>query len=357
MPVRLVKRPYTPYWVIRGSIGGVRYEESTGTTDKEIAQQIRIKFESDKLKEKIHGKKAVVTFVQAVASYLEQGGSGRYLKPVVDHFGATLLSQIDQDAIDACAKKLYPNVGPATLNRQVYTPTSAVLYHAAKRGWCDRPIIGRPKQPKGRVRWLEPAEADKLIAACSDHLQPLVIFLLYTGARVGEALYLDWANVDLEARHVQFLQTKNGEARGIPLHARVVAALSTLKHRDGMVFRKPDGTPYDRPQNDSLDPVSAGSRIKTGFKAACRRAGIVDFHPHDCRHTWATWHYKANRDLGALQKLGGWKSLAMVMRYAHTNVAEHAHTIDNLPGAPFQSVGTAAGGNLGVVVPLKPKVA
>ena len=70
MSVRLVKRPWSPYWVIRGSIGGVRYEESTGTTDKEIAQQIRVKFEADKLKEKIHGKKAVVTFVQAVASYL-----------------------------------------------------------------------------------------------------------------------------------------------------------------------------------------------------------------------------------------------------------------------------------------------
>jgi integrase len=48
--------------------------------------------------------------------------------------------------------------------------------------------------------------------------------------------------------------------------------------------------------------------------------------------TWATWHYAANRDLGALQKLGGWKSVAMVMRYAHVNVGELQHTIDRLPG-------------------------
>ena len=31
-------------------------------------------------------------------------------------------------------------------------------------------------------------------------------------------------------------------------------------------------------------------------------------------------------------RLGGWKSTAMVMRYAHANVDEHRHTIDRLPG-------------------------
>ncbi len=46
--------------------------------------------------------------------------------------------------------------------------------------------------------------------------------------------------------------------------------------------------------------------------AACRRAGIDDFRVHDCRHTWATWLYQANRDLAALQALGGWKTVSMV---------------------------------------------
>nr|WP_237143545.1 tyrosine-type recombinase/integrase [Phyllobacterium zundukense] len=64
---------------------------------------------------------------------------------------------------------------------------------------------------------------------------------------------------------------------------------------------------------------------------------MTNFTPHDCRHTWATWHYKANRDLGALQKLGGWKTMAMVMRYAHTNVSEHVHTIDALPDGGAKS--------------------
>lgn len=179
-------------------------------------------------------------------------------------------------------------------------------------------------QPPGRVRWIAPAEADRLIVKCSDHLRPLVTFLFYIGARLGEALHLDWRDVDLGRRHAQFMDTKNGEARGVPLHVRVITALEKLSHRAGPVFRRPDGLPYNE-KNDG------GGQVKTAFRGACRRAGISDFSPHDCRHTWATWHYAANRDLVGLMKLGGWKGERMVLRYAHLNVEHLADSIDALP--------------------------
>jgi integrase len=135
----------------------------------------------------------------------------------------------------------------------------------------------------------------------------------------------------LTRAHVIFPKTKNGEARGVPLHRRVVTALANLPHREDEVFRRPDGLPYERPDEDD-DDTSAGSRIAKAFKGACQRARITDFHPQDCRHTWATWHYWANRNLGAIERLGGLKTDRMVLRYAHTNVDEHKHTIDRLPG-------------------------
>jgi len=178
------------------------------------------------------------------------------------------------------------------------------------------------------VRALKIAEANRLIEACSDHLQPLAIFLLYTGARVGEALWLDWREVDLDRRHVVLVDTKNDDRRGVPLHPRVIAALANLPHREGEVFRRPDGKPY-APLDDG--ETSAGGRIKTAFRGAVRRARLTDFHPHDCRHTWATWHYVQHRDLNALMALGGWKTPAMVFRYAHANVDQFQASIDALP--------------------------
>jgi integrase len=86
------------------------------------------------------------------------------------------------------------------------------------------------------------------------------------------------------------------------------------------LFSAARGAPY-------AEKESGGGQIKTSFGGACRRAGIEDFSPHDCRHTWATWHYAANRDLIALMKLGGWKSERMVLRYAHVNVSQLAPSI------------------------------
>ncbi len=266
--------------------------------------------------------------------YLEAGGEARFVAPLTTYFGNAKLACVDQSAIDRAAKTLYPVAAPSTLNRQVYTPIGAILHFAAERGLCDWRKIRRPKQPAGRVRWLRPEEAERLIEACSPHLQPLVTFLCYTGARLSEALYLDWRDMDLQRGQVWFINTKNGEARGVPLHDRVIAELANLPDREGAVFRRPDGRPY-------TVKVDGGGQIKTAFKGACRRAGIENFTPHDCRHTWATWHYAANRNLAALMELGGWKSEAMVMRYAHVNSDHLRASIAALPGTKSAQSGRA----------------
>ena len=43
----------------------------------------------------------------------------------------------------------------------------------------------------------------------------------------------------------------------------------------------------------------------------------ADFCRHDLRHTFAPWHRQAGTPTHELQRLGGWKTGAMVERYAH----------------------------------------
>ncbi len=178
-------------------IAVLRLGESTGTDDKKIAEEIRAKREAELLNESVYGRRATATFAQAALSYLEQGGSKRYLNKIIAHFGTTALTRVDQDAIDRGARKLYPDASASTRVRQFYVPVSAVMTHAAKRGWCSKLIIERPKTPPARSRWITLEEANRLVDACADHLRPLVTFLIYTGARAGEALWLDWRTVDL----------------------------------------------------------------------------------------------------------------------------------------------------------------
>jgi hypothetical protein len=181
MPLKLVRRPNTPNWVIRGTLRGVRVEESTGTGNRTAAEEIRAKREAEILKASIYGRAATASFAEAALSYLQQGGSRKFLQPVIQYFKTTPLAKIDQDAIEEGAGKLFPNASPATRNRNFYTPTLAVLHHAARKKLCARPIVKRPKPSKARVRWLTIEEADRLINATADHLRPLVTFYCTPG--------------------------------------------------------------------------------------------------------------------------------------------------------------------------------
>lgn len=346
MPLKLTQRHGSPFWYLRGTVRGVSVDESTKVADREQAEAIRAKREWEIVQRQISGRRASSTFLEAAVAYMEDGGDSRFMDPILRYFGTKLLSEIKQLEVEECAKRLYPGRAKSTINRQVFTPVSAVMQWGATRGMCDVPAFKRPEQPRGRVRWISYEEADHLINACSPHLRPLVTFMLYQGARVGEALSLDWRNVDLARAHAILEHTKNGDRRGVPLHPIVVAALANQKHKTGAVFRtdKRHGSKPYTPKDDG------GGQIKTAFRGACTRAKIKDFRPHDCRHTWATWHYAENRDLNALMTLGGWKTVSMVFRYAHVNVDNLAPGVHRMgtrrgPAHPETAENAAAQGS------------
>ena len=91
---------------------------------------------------------------------MKAGRSRRYVGKLIEYFGETPLAEIGQAEIDAGAIAIYPNVTPATRNRCVYSPASAILHHARV------PLaLERPKGAKGKVvtDYLSPADAEAVI--------------------------------------------------------------------------------------------------------------------------------------------------------------------------------------------------
>lgn len=69
----------------------------------------------------------------------------------------------------------------------------------------DNPFTGLAQRSEGRKRItpLSPAEVQALAdAAESDSIRALVLFLAYTGIRVGEAFALEWGDVDFDAMRI-----------------------------------------------------------------------------------------------------------------------------------------------------------
>ena len=53
------------------------------------------------------------------------------------------------------------------------------------------------------------------------------------------------------------------------------------------------------------------------FYPVMRKEDVKNFRFHDLRHTFATRLVQAGVDIYTVQKLGRWKTISMVMRYAH----------------------------------------
>jgi integrase len=341
-------------WYIRGTFQGVTVRRSADTKDKATAEAVRALVEKEILAGILDpsrpAKRDRLSFADACDEYLKKGqgaSAGPAQKRIVerlrDHppLGMRAIDAIDQIAVDEAVSALVgDDAAPATKIRAVIGPVATVLrYHAARPGRCARPNFAKPKLPKSRTPFLEPRQALALIDASAPHLKPLLVFLFGTGARLGEALGLDWSNVDLQAARARLIDTKNGDDRLAALPPAVVLALANLPHRAGAVFRRDDGEPYADREGEG------GGQIKTGWKAACRRAGLVvpalnpdgtpaldaegtrimlaRFKPHDARHSWATWFYALSRNLLLLKDEGGWKSDDMVTRYAKLMRVEH----------------------------------
>lgn len=313
MSLTLTKRPDTDTYYIAGTIGGVRYRESTGTTERKKAEKILAKRSAEIWNRHIHGERQTVILSEAALVYMAgREFSQSYedsLKKIISRLGEHELASIDQRTVDQYITTYYPTAKPGTILKNAITPLTAIMTSGAKRNWCDVPKFERPKQPGGRLRYLTRDEADALLSECADHIKPLVTFLIHTGARLGEALDLTWEDgADLQRRSVTFFETKNGETRSVPLNNTAFMALANLPHREGPVFLNNKGEPWSR---KSSNPMS------TAYKAACRRANIKGVTTHTLRHTFASWLAINDKSLLTIAELLGHNDLKMVKRYAH----------------------------------------
>lgn len=190
------------------------------------------------------------------------------LRKLRKHFGPnTNCDKIKQNEIDEAGLKICPGSKPRTRLRQVTAPAKAILTFAANREWCPPPKFEAVEQGGKRTDWLTPAQAEAMIAGAAPHLKPLVTFLFSTGCRVGEAIALDWQDVNLEYARVVLRNTKNGDDRPVSLPPRAVKALASLPLCAGRVFLRPvsgDSAKKMVPYRDTDDgeTTSYGGQIK-----------------------------------------------------------------------------------------------
>ena len=160
-------------------------------------------------------------------------------------------------------------------------------------------------------RVLTVVEWERLYEEAAPHLKPILLTAYHLGQRLGEILNLTWDRVDLHRGIITLrgVDTKTNKPRQVPMTPQVKATLVELSkvrdiaHKHVFVYQR--------------NPVG---EVKTAFKTACKKAGIVDLRFHDLRHCAATNLRRAGVDTTTAMQIIGHKSPLMWKRY--NSVAE-----------------------------------
>jgi integrase len=134
-----------------------------------------------------------------------------------------------------------------------------------------------------------------------EHFELFILFLLLTGLRLGEALKLQWSNINFEQGVAYVYQPKVNKSRVVPLHPIVIGILQKVGPD---LFRKLNG-----------------EHVSRKFRQFLLLAELEGFKLHSLRHTFASNLVQKGSSLLAVKDLLGHSDVRTTMIYAKSNIA------------------------------------
>lgn len=210
------------------------------------------------------------------------------------------------------------------------------LYTTAIREWglgiVVNPVtnVRKPKPGKPRDRRLNAEEEVRLLAACDEHSNPflgwMVRLALYTAMRHGEIASLTASQVNLSKRTLYLSDTKNDDVRTVPLSDKAYATILEV-----LDFRiRPDDTDllfYGNPGRDGKRRPYQSGRV---WDQALERSGITNLRFHDLRHEATSRFVEAGLSDQQVSSITGHKSMQMLKRYTHLRNEDLVSMIKNV---------------------------
>ena len=254
-----------------------------------------------------------------------------------DKIGHHLLSDVTPSLLsqykDVLSKEPSPKLkstnsvrSNATINR--YMACLSIVLTKASKEWEwmeENPMlkVAKKKEPRGRIRFLSEDERKALLENCkadSKELYLLVLIAISTGARYSEIANLKWSNIDFKSNLFYFMDTKNGENRGVPISSIVLSELKAFSKvrniKSNYVFAKADS--------------QAIFYFNDRFRNVVKKSNLDDFKFHDLRHTAASYLAMNGASLLDIAEILGHKTLQMVKRYSHFTKKHTADLIERM---------------------------
>jgi integrase len=294
---------------------------------------------------------------------------------VLPAFGDTALADLSQRDVGEWVHALSgKGLAPATVQKayQVLTKimTAAVDARLIRTSPCY--AIKLPKIEREEMRFLTPAEVQRLTDAMPHRYKALVLLGCFGGLRIGEIAGLDRRHVELSRKRVQVAQNAvevqgvlhvgapktSAGRRAVPLPATVLAALAD--HLDNFTADDP-AAPVFTVSANAEQPLGCRLRANTFrrrvWAPAVATAGLDGLRLHDMRHTAvAFWIHAGANDLQIAKRAGHGSVNFTKDRYGHLFEDADDDLNDALDALMTpRALAAAVGDGLAVVTPIRPR--
>jgi len=226
-----------------------------------------------------------------------------------------------------------------TINTSVIRPLSRLISFAAENNWCKNYKLKNLPQismrDKDKYIWTKP-EVVKCMQHTDHEIKFLLIFLYRTGARIQEALDMNFTRcnpegqsmIDLDSNELNIFENKTQSWRNIPIQRNDKEPelslwhwLQKINNREGYLF--------------SWRFLGQKKNTKNGlipkWIEMLKFAGVnQNKKRHSLRHTFASDLSNNGASTNDIMAVGGWKSETMVYNYAKVDKKRKQNLINSL---------------------------
>jgi integrase len=228
---------------------------------------------------------------------------------ILPAFKSTKVADLTATEIDGLHARI-SLTKPIRANRVLEVLRKA-LNLAIRWGWVSRNVADSFSRNKevARERFLSPDEYQlvlhKLDEMPNQKAANAIRLLSLTGARRGEVLTMEWADLDLlnSIWTIPMHKNKARKKKRLPLSPAAATLLKSMESESRYVFETSEGTPM--------------ADLKRPWEWLRRETGLEELRIHDLRHSFASMLISQGETLEVIGKLLGHAQFQTTLRYAH----------------------------------------
>ena len=232
------------------------------------------------------------------------------LKLINSQLGQYSLSQLNPDKIALYRDlRLSQGCSGGTVIKDINSISHVI--EVAIREWGYHALLNptkfirKPKRASHRVRRLSQDEEDRILSYAKESsalmLEAIIIFAIETGMRLGELLKATWNDIDEGLLTIH--ESKNGEARTVPLTSIALNTINNLPH--SIATRR------------LFWCWNSVSGFQSTWQRLIKRAGLQGLRFHDLRHEAISRFFEKGLNPMEVAAISGHKSMQVLKQYTH----------------------------------------